>query len=66
MNKTYTVLSGSFIQPDGSTVGVGGEITLADDQAQVHRQRLRLKPEPAKVPATAAPKLKAPDAKGND
>jgi len=62
MSKTYTVLSGSFIQPDGSTVGVGDEIELADDQVQAHRQRLRLKSAPAK----AAPKLKAPDAKGND
>jgi hypothetical protein len=58
MGKQYTILAGTFVEPDSQRKGVGETIELDDDVAQAHAARLA--PVEAAAPAAAPVQTPAP------
>lgn len=58
MGQHYTILAGTFVQPDGQRKSAGDTIELDDDVAQAHAAHLA--PVEAAAPAAAPVQTPAP------
>ena len=66
-NKSYTVLSGSFVGPGDAVIGVGGTVVLPDDVAvRFRNQLLEIKQDSVPVAVAASAKSSGAPKEGRD